>query len=61
MDGDHRAAYAILTWDGGEWRAEHRRVAYQAAIVAREMRTSGLPRGKHFAERLMSASYSGVD
>ena len=20
MDGDHRAAYAILTWDGGEWR-----------------------------------------
>lgn len=61
MDGDHRAAYAVLTWDGREWRAEHRRVPYQAAIVAREMRTVGLPRGKHFAERLMAATYSGVD
>ena len=61
MDGDPRAAYAILTWDGRAWRAEHIRVAYQTAVVARDMRISGLPRGKHFAERLMSASYSGVD
>lgn len=66
MDGDSRAAYAVLTWEaagyeGGGWRAEHRRVAYPTAVVVREMRTSGLPRGKHFAERLMSASYSGLD
>ncbi len=66
MDGDHRAAYAILTWEpasrgGGLWRAEHRRVAYPTAVVAHEMRNSGLPRGKHFAERLMAASYSGLD
>jgi len=66
MDGDHRASYAILTWDGdagsgGAWRAEHRRVMYRQAIVAHEMRTGGLPRGKHFAERLMSASYGGLD
>ena len=61
MDGDPRAAYAILTWDEAGWRAEHRRVAYQMAVVAREMRTGGLPRGKHFAERLMAAAYSGVD
>jgi predicted phosphodiesterase len=61
MDGDPRAAYAIMTWEGDAWRAEHRRVFYQAAIVAHEMRTLGLPRGKHFAERLMSASYSGID
>ena len=26
MDGDRRAAYAILTWDGAGWQAEHRRV-----------------------------------
>jgi len=36
-------------------------VMYRQAIVAHEMRTSGLPRGKHFAERLMSASYGGLD
>ena len=61
MDGDPRAAYAELTWDTAGWRAEHRRVPYRAAVVAHEMRTSGLPRGKHFAERLMAATYSGVD
>jgi predicted phosphodiesterase len=61
MDGDPRAVYAVLTWDRGEWRAEHFRVPYQAALVARDMRTVGLPRGKHFAERLMAATYSGMD
>lgn len=61
MDGDPRAAYAILTWAGGAWHAEHHRVLYRTAIVAHEMRTLGLPRGKHFAERLMTASYSGLD
>lgn len=66
MDGDHRAAYAILTWEanatpGGAWRAEHRRVLYRTAVVAHEMRTSGLPRGKHFAERLMAATYNSPD
>lgn len=66
MDGDHRAAYAILTWEhasrgGGAWRAEHRRVAYPTAVVVHEMRTGGLPRGKHFADRLIAASYSGLD
>jgi predicted phosphodiesterase len=66
MDGDKRSAYAILTWERnsrgeGVWRAEHRRVAYPTALVVHEMRTGGLPRGKHFAERLMAASYSGLD
>lgn len=61
MDGDPRAAYAILTWDDGAWHAEHHRVLYRTAIVAHEMRTMGLPRGKHFAERLMTATYSGLD
>jgi hypothetical protein len=66
MDGDHRAAYAILTWEasavkGGLWQAEHRRVMYRHAIVAHEMRTCGMPRGKHFAERLVAASYNRLD
>ncbi len=58
MDGDPRAAYAILTWDRHGWRAEHRRVFYDAPIVARQMRMGGMPRGKHFAERLMAGSYT---
>lgn len=57
MDGDARAAYAILTWDGAQWHAEHRRVFYDLRIVAHQMRTCGMPRGKHFAERLMAGSY----
>jgi diadenosine tetraphosphatase ApaH/serine/threonine PP2A family protein phosphatase len=66
MDGDRRAAYAILTWEpmgraDGVWRAEHRRVFYPTAVVVQEMRNCGLPRGKHFADRLIAASYSGLD
>lgn len=59
MDGDPRAVYAILTWDGRAWHAEHHRVFYNAPRVAFEMRNSGMPRGKHFAERLMAARYNG--
>ncbi|MGC8780056.1 MAG: metallophosphoesterase family protein [Anaerolineae bacterium] len=57
MDGDQRAAYAIMTWDGHDWQVEHRRVFYPVPVVVHEMRTNGMPRGKHFAERLLAASY----
>lgn len=57
MDGDQRAAYAILTWDGSAWQAEHHRVFYDVPVVARQMISGGMPRGRHFAERLMGASY----
>lgn len=60
LDGDQRAAYAILTWDGTRWRVEHRRVYYAVPVVVHQMRTGGMPRGKHFAERLMTARYKGV-
>jgi hypothetical protein len=58
MDGDPRAAYAILTWDGLGWQGEHYRVFYDLPVVSRQMTTGGMPRGRHFAERLMGASYS---
>jgi predicted phosphodiesterase len=61
MDGDPRAAYAILTWTGEAWQAEHRRVYYNVPMVVHQMRTGGLPRGKHFAERLKSASYGPAE
>ena len=58
MDRDPRACYAILTWDGQIWQAEHHRVFYPVPVVAHEMRSCGMPRGKHFAERLAAASYN---
>jgi predicted phosphodiesterase len=60
MDGDLRAAYAILTWDGSGWRGEHHRVFYDLPVVARQMTSGGMPRGRHFAERLMGASYGAA-
>lgn len=56
MDGDPRAVYAILTWDGS-WRAEHHRVFYDVPEVIHAMLYGGLPRGRHFAERLRAAAY----
>jgi predicted phosphodiesterase len=60
MDGDPRATYAVFTWDRREWCVEHRRVHYPVSAVAHQMRQSGMPRGKHFAERLMTAGYNAM-
>jgi predicted phosphodiesterase len=60
MDGDPRAAYAILTWDGSAWQGEHHRVYFDLPVVARQMTAGGMPRGKHFAERLMAAGYGAA-
>lgn len=57
MDGDPRAAYTVLTWAGGGWTAAQYRVEYDVQRVARLMRRCGLPRGRHFAERLLAARY----
>jgi hypothetical protein len=57
MDGDPRAAYALLSWDGASWQAEHRRVPYPVEAVAADMRASDMPRAKHFAARLLAARY----
>jgi len=43
-DGDARAKYALLTWAGGRWSAEHQRVPYdvgQEAGAFRERRPPG--------------------
>lgn len=57
MDGDPRAAYSVLSWAGGGWRVAQHRAAYDVERVAKEMRRNGLPRGRHFAERLLRARY----
>ncbi len=57
MDGDLRAAYSVLTWAGGGWSVGQYRVEYDVQRVARDMQRNGLPRGRHFAERLLRARY----
>ena len=53
-DGDPRAAFALLEFAGGRVGASIRRVAYDAAAVAREVSASGLP--DELADRLVEAA-----
>ncbi|MDA4127461.1 MAG: metallophosphatase family protein [Thaumarchaeota archaeon] len=53
-DGDKRASYAILTFDGEEVRVEQRRVPYDYETTASKIRAAGLP--ESFAERLGSGT-----
>lgn len=54
-DGDPRAAFAILEWDGGsQLRVSIERVAYDAEAVAAEVAAVGLP--GEYAEKLLVAA-----
>lgn len=41
-NGDPRACYALLTWDGSAWQVEHRAVPYDLARLKRDYEASGL-------------------
>jgi putative phosphoesterase len=56
-DGDQRAVYAILDWEQGAWRIEHRRVAFDIQAVARDYAAVGFPGAEQAARRLLKASY----
>ena len=56
-DGDHRAAWAVLTWDGAHWQIEHRRVEYDWRPVAEELDACGSPMGTLIAERVRTARF----
>jgi putative phosphoesterase len=53
-DGDPRGAFAVLADGGDEVEVTIERVAYDAAAVAEEVRSSGLPR--EFADKLVAAA-----
>lgn len=42
LDGDVRAQYALLTWQGDRWRAEHHAVPYDLRRIRAAFRESGL-------------------
>ncbi|HCI81419.1 MAG TPA: hypothetical protein DHW02_17215 [Ktedonobacter sp.] len=57
-DEDLRASYALLTWQDGEWQAEHRRVPYDVDLVVRQMKESGMPNVEKRIKILTGASYA---
>jgi putative phosphoesterase len=57
-DGDQRAVYAVLDWEHGAWRVEHKRVAFDIQAVARDFAAVGFPGAAQAARRLLKASYS---
>jgi hypothetical protein len=57
FDGDTRAAYAILDWDGGRWSLTPRRVEYDCEQVAREIEHSGMPRAWRYSRMIREARW----
>ena len=57
-DGDQRAVYAVLDWEQGVWRIEHRRVAFDIQAVACDYAAVGFPDATQAARRLLKARYS---
>ncbi len=51
-DGNVRAGYALLTWDGESWSAELRRVPYDVEAVIADAAAVGLPDVEGKARRL---------
>ncbi|MHB8419836.1 MAG: metallophosphoesterase family protein [Myxococcales bacterium] len=58
-DGDVRPAWTALTFDGGRWKVEQRRVTYDVEKAARDHVQSGMPAGEKLAHRLKKARYHG--
>ncbi len=56
-DGDQRAVYVVLDWDGNTWNIAHRRVPFDIEAVARDYKAVGFPNAAHAAKRLLRARY----
>jgi predicted phosphodiesterase len=57
-DGDQRAVYAVLTFDGDAWQIEHRCVPYDVEAVAQDYHDVGFPDAGRWAGRLRRARAS---
>lgn len=55
LDGDHRAAYALVTWDGRDWQIAHRRVPYDHEVVAWAFEATDAPFAATGAAELRTA------
>ena len=59
-DGDHRAGYAGVRWDGREWHVENHRLSYDYHKVAEDLRDCGAPFGELSAQRILQARFRPV-
>lgn len=61
INGDARAQYVILTWDGIRWGAEHRAVPYDLDRVRESFEATGyLAEGGAFARALLRTIETGL-
>jgi putative phosphoesterase len=56
-DKDLRASYAILSWQGNTWQAEHRRVPYDVNATVKQLKQCGIPHAEKRIKVLTSATY----
>lgn len=56
-DGDQRAAYALVSWDGTMWQVTHRRVSYDYERAAQAVERSGQPEAWRYAQMLREARW----
>lgn len=59
-DGDHRAGYAGVWWDGQEWHVENHRLSYDYRKVAEDLRGCGAPFGELSAQRILQARFRPI-
>lgn len=59
-DGDHRAGYAGVRWDGQDWHVENHRLSYDYHQVAEDLRRCGAPFGELSAQRILQARFRPV-
>lgn len=59
-DGDPRAGYGVLTWEGGEWRVEQRRVPYPLDEVVAQLRDANPPGVDELIHTLQRARYPNL-
>lgn len=57
FDGDHRAAYTIVTWNVNQWECIEYRVCYDHEHVARELETSTIPFPLRYAKMIREANW----
>jgi predicted phosphodiesterase len=57
FDGDRRAAYALLHWDGAAWQVAARRVAYAYEKTVDAIRCSGQPLSERYAQMILQAKW----
>jgi hypothetical protein len=61
INGDWRAQFALLTWQAGEWQAEHRAVPYDRVQTRADYASSGMLDQGAMARAYMLVSKTGLN